>query len=739
MTRRAAPPVLICLIFSLTASAQELLRVTEKGKAPQDIRLAKPRDYDLTTHWHPQYQSKEQWDHRARELREQILVSQGLWPMPPRAPLNPVIHGKIDRGDYTIEKVYFSSIPGHYVTGNLYRPKNPPTKNADGKIPAVLSAHGHWNNGRFYEASDKEAQKIVDTGGDKTKEGAKFHEQARSAGLARLGCVVFQYDMVGYADASKPINHREGFTDVNSELRLMNFMGLQTWNSIRALDFIESLDDVDPARIAVTGASGGGTQTMILGAVDPRPATIVPAVMVSANMQGGCICENATLLRVNTNNIEFAALYAPKPQGMTGADDWTKDIETVGLPQLKQIYGLFGPAAADKVEAWYRPHPHNYNQVSRELMYNFLNKHFKLGHSGPIAERPFTPVPPKELSVWDDKHPFPTDASDAAALKETVTTALTQQLEQMVASDPQEYRRIITTALRVMINDKWPVTAQVVAGSQKETKQAGTLVETGLLTRGPEGPLSLTHYNGPDTKKVVAGRPATPPAQQQTAVPYAMLIPEGWNGETILWIHPGGKLTLMSPDNKPIEPVQRILDAKFAVLSADLFATGEFNPDNKPVTALRPVNEKFAGYTFGYNRTVLAERVHDILTLVAFARQNKQSKYVHQIAWEGAGLWGLLVKGMAGEAILRSAIDLNGFDFDQIKSPADENFLPGALKYGGVMTFVSLCRVGETALYRAPKDKEMPLPSRGVREGQGRMTDWVIRSGNLSQEEVPRR
>jgi dienelactone hydrolase len=732
MSHRVVPAIAACLLACF-ASAQELLRVTD-GKPPQDVRLVKPRDYDLTTLWNPQYPSKEDWEKRAREVREQILVSQGLWPMPPKSPLNPVIHGKIDRGDYTIEKVYFSSIPGHYVTGNLYRPKNPSTKNADGKIPAVLCPHGHWNNGRLYEASQKEIDQALKSGGEKTPESAKYPLQARSAGLARLGCTVFFYDMVGYAD-SKPIKHREGFTDVTAELRLQNFMGLQTWNSIRALDFIESLPEVDSSRIAVTGASGGGTQTMILGAVDPRPAVIVPAVMVSANMQGGCICENASLLRVNTNNIEFASLFAPKPQGMTGAEDWTKDIETVGLPQIKQVYNLYG--AQDLVAAWHRPFPHNYNQVSRELMYNWVNKHLKLGHPEPIAEKPFEPVPPKELSVWDDQHPLPNDAAEAEALKQTVTTALTEQLDHMVASDPQEYRRVITTALKVMINDKWPATAQVIDGSRKETKQNGFTLETGLLTRGEEGFLRRTAAKPTKTDDPTAF--LDPAAKQQTAVPYAMLTPEGWNGETVLWIHPGGKVTLMDDGNKPIEPVQRILNAKFAVLCGDLFATGEYNPQNKQVTDLRPVNNQFAGYTFGYNRTVLAERVHDILTLVAYAKQNKQSKFVHQVALENAGLWGLLAKGLAGEAILRSAIDLNGFDFDRIKSATDENFLPGALKYGGVMTFVSLCRVGETALYRAPEGKEMPLPSRGVREGQGRPVDWVIRSGTLSPEEVPRR
>src|SRR5262249_35846822 len=140
-------------------------------------------------------------------------------------------------------------------------------------------AHGHWNNGRMYEAPANDVARDLKSGGEKTPEGAKYPLQALPAGLAKLGCIVFHYDMVGYAD-SDTIKHREGFRDVDAEMWLTSFMGLQSWNSIRALDFLMSLPDVDTNRIGVTGASGGGTQTFMLGAIDSRPTAIFPAVMV---------------------------------------------------------------------------------------------------------------------------------------------------------------------------------------------------------------------------------------------------------------------------------------------------------------------------------------------------------------------------------------------------------------------------------------------------------------------------
>jgi len=168
-----------------------------------------------------------------------------------------------------------------------------------------------------------------------------------------MGCVVFNYDMVGYAD-SLQLNHRPGvrpeintpenwgFFSPQAELRLQNMLGLQTYNSIRALDFLCSLPDVDPKHIGVTGASGGGTQTFLLCAIDPRPAVAFPAVMVSTDMQGGCTCENACYLRISTSNVEIAALFAPKPLGLTAANDWTREMPEKGFPQLQEHYRMLG-------------------------------------------------------------------------------------------------------------------------------------------------------------------------------------------------------------------------------------------------------------------------------------------------------------------------------------------------------------------------------------------------------------
>ncbi|MCG8585245.1 MAG: acetylxylan esterase, partial [Pirellulales bacterium] len=329
---------ILAFAYSTTWAASP--RVLPEGKRPEDWRLGPLKDLNGYFPFKPA-KTKEAWNIRADKLRRQAKVALGIWPEPTRTPLNAKIHGKINRDDYTIERAYFESVPGLYVTGNLYRPRD-----SKGKRPAVLCPHGHWAYGRFHDAGDAVVKRLIDDGAERFTEGGRSPLQARCVTLARLGCVVFHYDMIGYNDSqqiSHNLAHRFakqrpeandasswGFYSPHAESHLQSVMGLQIWNGIRALDFLESLPDVDPKRLAATGASGGGTQTMMLGAIDPRLAAIVPAVMVSTAMQGGCTCENCSLLRIGTGNVEFAALFAPKPQLLIAADDWTREMKTKG-------------------------------------------------------------------------------------------------------------------------------------------------------------------------------------------------------------------------------------------------------------------------------------------------------------------------------------------------------------------------------------------------------------------------
>jgi hypothetical protein len=674
MLRRPRAILILLLLSASAAPAAERWRVFDPPRQPKDARLGAAVTLDGYHPWEP-YRDLDAWRERARVVRRQILVAAGLWPMPPAAPLEPVVRGRIDRGDYTIEKVHFQSYPGVYITGNLYRPAA-----LGGRRPAVLSPHGHWRSGRFYELDEAGARRQIDGGKEKTLAGARYPLQARCAQLTRMGCIVFHYDMVGYADLQQ-IGHAAGFGDVEAELRLQSAFGLQTYNTLRAFDFLAGLPDVDPARIGVTGASGGGTQTFILCAIDERPAAAFPAVMVSTAMQGGCACENASHLRVGTGNIEFAALAAPRPYAMTGANDWTIDIETKGLPELKALWSAFG--AADKVEARCFPaFEHNYNQVSRELMYGWFNRHLRLGHAEPVSEQPFEPVPPAELAVFGPEHPPPADAAGIEKLRAYLTEVSERQMAGLAPRDPEslaDFRRVAGGALAAILHTSLPRPGEVEA-----VKHGGEELEGGIRLEK----LALSRKGSGEE------------------VPALLLRPRSWNGTVIVAASEQGKEACFAKGELE-EDARVVLASGAALLVPDLFLTGEYLPraegdggggsaaDLFPVDARR--HKSYVGYTYGYNRTLLAQRVHDLLSTVAYARSLDGARAVHLIGVKKAGSWAILARALAGDAVRRTLVsDL--LDFTAVDSSADPSFLPGALKYGGMPAFAALCAPGELRL-----------------------------------------
>src|SRR5262249_14597976 len=111
------------------------------------------------------------------------------------------------------------------------------------------------------------------------------------------------------------------------------------------------------------------------------------------------------------------------------------------------------------------------------------------------------------------------------------------------------------------------------------------------------------------------------------------------------------------------------------------------------------VNQAYAGFTFGYNRPLLANRVRDILTTVAMARLHPRTKAVHIIGFEKAGPWVVLARALCGDAVARTAADLDQFRFDKVRTTDDAMMLPGALKYGGLPAFAALCAPGELLLH----------------------------------------
>jgi dienelactone hydrolase len=651
-------------------------RVLPQGQLPKDERLGELKDLNGYFPFTPSA-SPGEWAKRAEAVRRQVLVGTGLWPMPTKTPANAVVHGKVDRDDYTVERVYFESFPGHFVTGSLYRPKGRP-----GRLPAVLCPHGHWKDGRFFDNGPQRIEQEIAAGAEKYAPSGRYPLQARCVQLARMGCVVFHYDMLGYAD-SVQLEHRPGsresmntpsdwgFFSPQAELRLQSMMGLQTYNSVRALDWLSTLADVDPSRIGVTGASGGGTQTFILCAVDPRPAVQFPAVMVSTAMQGGCTCENCNYLRVESGNIELAALFAPKPLGMSAANDWTKEIATKGLPELKQHYAMMG--APENVMARHFDFPHNYNYVSRNLMYGWFNRHLKLGQPEPIVEPEFKPLTREELTVWDENHPKPPSGDDyERSLLRVMTENAQRQMAGLQPTDAaklKQFREVVGGAFDAMIGRRLPP-AGAITHEPLASHDRGDYIETaGLLRNAAKG----------------------------EELPTILLHPKKWNKQVVVWVSDEGKQGLYDTSGSLRPAVSQLLSAGASVIGADLLYQGEFLPDGKPLEHARLVKSgrdtwaAYAGYTFGYNRALAAKRVHDILAMVSFAKHHpKQPERIHLAGFGRSGVLALLAAVQAPEAVDRLAIDTDGFRFEKLTAIDDPSFLPGAVKYGDVPALLAL-------------------------------------------------
>lgn len=709
--------LLLGCVFCATIGLAESPRVPAPGKLPEDQRLGALKtlnDY-FPFHVPP---SPEAWTRRAERVRRQVIVANGLWPMPTATPANAVVHGRIDRDGYTVEKVYLESFPGHFVTGNLYRPKG-----REGRLPGVLCPHGHWANGRFYDAGHDNLQKELVQGAERFDPAGRYPLQARCVQLARMGCVVFHYDMIGYAD-SVQLEHRPGLREKmntaenwgyfspQAELRLQNMMGLQTYNSTRTLDWFISLPDVDPKRIAVTGASGGGTQTFILCAIDPRPAVAFPAVMVSTAMQGGCTCENASYLRVDSGNVEIAGLIAPRPLGMTAADDWTKEIETKGLPELKQLYKMLG--VENLVMARPLLHfPHNYNYVSRAVMYQWVNKHLTLGLKEPIVEQDFQPLSVAEMTVWNDSHPKPPSGDDyERSLVKWITQDSRKQMEALIPNDAAslaKYREAIGGAVDVMIGRGLPEPGAVKAAERKEEDRGDSVLIKQLI-----------RY----------------PAEQEE-VPCLELRPKSWNRRAVVWVHPQGKQGLFDEDGQARPAVKRLLAAGVAVVGLDLFGQGEFTADGKPIAKPR-INgsgrgswAEYAGYTFGYNHPVFAQRVHDILSAVALLK-SEGAQSVDLVGLEGAGRWVAAAKAQAGDAVGRTVADTDGFRFANLGAFDDPDFLPGGAKYLDLPGMVALGAPGP--LWLSDGAPEAPAVVAAAYGAAGKPENVTVFQGQPAEE-----
>ncbi len=335
--------------------------------------------------------SASDWHRRRPEARKQLLYMLGLDPIPGRTPLNARVTKRFERDGYRVENIVFESLPGLYVTANLYLPSQP-----EGQRPAVLYLCGHSPD----------------------PAGAKAIYQRNGIWLARLGYVVLVVDPLEFGEVPG-IHH--GTHDLGMWFWLSlgyTPVGPEVWNAIRALDYLETRPEVAPGRFAVTGGSGGGSISWYAAAVDERIQVAVPrcATWTAANQAAeDSVKENCDCIYFpNIYQLDFpvlGALIAPRALKALNA---IRDpmfppggFREVDL-QNRRIYDLLG--AGDHVAEYEQDVPHMDTPAFRKNAYEWINRWLK-GDLTEFQEREVQPEEPRTLAVLD--HPPANSVNDS--------------------------------------------------------------------------------------------------------------------------------------------------------------------------------------------------------------------------------------------------------------------------------------------------------------------------------------
>ena len=373
-----------------------------------------------------------EWELKRGEYRRQLSEMLGLSPMPERTDLKATVTGKIDHAQFTVENLHFQSKPGLYVTGNLYVPKD-----LKGPAPAILYVCGH---------------SLVKKDG--VSYGNKVGYQHWGAWFARNGyvCLVIDTLQLGEIEGIHHGTYREkmwwwhdrGYTPA----------GVEAWNSIRALDYLESRPEVDKDRLGVTGRSGGGAYSWYLTALDDRVKVSVPTAgvtdlqnhVVDGAVEGHCDCMYMT----NTYRWDFgrlAALAAPRPLMIQNTDKDTI-FPLDGVYRVHQhtraVYESLG-AAKTKLGLVITEGPHKDTQDLQVPAFRWFNRHFKKDEA-PVETVATKLFEPEQLKVFKQlpadqintkiQETFvpqaaapkvPADAAEWAAMRDRWLTALREK------------------------------------------------------------------------------------------------------------------------------------------------------------------------------------------------------------------------------------------------------------------------------------------------------------------------
>ncbi|QEL15219.1 alpha/beta hydrolase family protein [Limnoglobus roseus] len=363
------------------------------------------------------------WQKQRTELRAKLLAAWGGFPEKP-CPLDVQKHGELKRDGYTVEKITIQTRPGVRMTANAYVPDK------KGKLPAILMVHGHWKGAK--------QDPVV---------------QSRCIGAAKLGFFVLCVDAFGAGErgVGKALGEYHGEMTAATLLPVgLPLSGLQVYENMRAVDYLLTRPEVDGDRIGITGASGGGNQTMYAAAMDERLKAAVPVCSVG-NYQAYlgaacCLCEVVPGALQFTEESGLLSMVAPRAlmivSATRDAPQFSVDAAKVSIGGAKPVFKLFDKEK--HLQHTIFESGHDYSKPMREAMYGWMTLHLKgEGDGGPIKEPAFTTEDPEALRCY----PGTTRPGDFVTLPKFAAMEAKKLLAKAEAKPAEEKRTALVKVL----------------------------------------------------------------------------------------------------------------------------------------------------------------------------------------------------------------------------------------------------------------------------------------------------
>jgi dienelactone hydrolase len=419
--------------------------------------------------------SAEEWQTTRLAWRKQLAEMLGLDPMPERTPLNVTKTGEVQGDGFVVEKMHYQSLPGLYVTANLYRPAK-----AGGKLPAILYVCGHAS--------------VVKDG---VSLGNKTGYQHHGEWFARHGYVCLIVDTVQLGEIRG--EHHGTYSKGRWWWMSRGYTpaGVEAWNGIRGVDYLLSRPDVDPAKLGVTGRSGGGAYSWWVAALDDRIKAAAPTAgittlrnhVVDGAVEGHCDC----MFMVNTYRWDYdkvAALVAPRPLLILNTDkDGIFPLDGVisVYSNTRRIYKALGAEA--KIGLQIAEGPHKDTQPLNDGAFHWFERWLKGADPMAVLDEGATKrLAPEQLRVFTE---LPADERNTSIDTEFVPAAKAPQPPANEAAWAKQ-RAACLSALREKSFAGWPAPADL------GLREAGNAEHDGIVLRAydftPQTPWTLRLY-----------------------------------------------------------------------------------------------------------------------------------------------------------------------------------------------------------------------------------------------------